>query len=142
MRTRDRSKVLTLAQFVALLVALFVALFTPILAGPARAQADATSLAHVDVRYVTVGTHFFAPNTFAFRAGEPLRLVVTNGSRHHLHDVLIVAGDSLSLAGEPSAVIREGETITVDWTPPGPGIYRLLCAICGPDEMIAVIVVS
>lgn len=134
MRTRDRSKSLALA--------LFVVLLASILTGLAQAQADATSLARVDVRYVTVGTHFFAPNTFAFRAGQPIRLVVTNASRHHLHDVLIVEGASLSLVGGHTAAIHEGETVTVDWTPPGPGTYRLLCAICGPNEMIAAVVVT
>lgn len=134
MGTRDRSKALALT--------LFVAVLAPILTGTARAQADATSLAHVDVRYVTVGTHFFAPSTFAFRAGQSIRLVVTNGSRHHHHDVLIVEGTSLTLVGGHTHVIEEGETVAVDWTPPGPGIYRLLCAICGADEMIAVIVVT
>lgn len=134
MRPREHSKILALA--------LFVTLLAPTLTGTARAQADATTLARVDVRFVTIGTHFFAPNTFAFHAGQPIRLVVTNGSRHHHHDVLIVEGDSLTLVGGHTDVIQEGETVTVDWTPPGPGIYRLLCAICGSDEMIAVIVVT
>lgn len=134
MKTRDRSKFLALALFVTLLAAT--------VAGPAQAQADTTSFARVDVRYVTVGSHFFAPNTFAFQAGQPIRLVVTNVSQDHLHDVLIVRGASLILVGGYTAPIQENATITIDWTPLGPGTYRLLCAICGPDEMIAFVTVG
>lgn len=107
------------------------------LAPRAFAHGDGESTVGVDVRYLTVGTHFFAPERFTFPAGTPIRFLVTNVSRDHLHDILIVPDDGVTILGGLPELLHVGQEATIDWTPPAPGVYRLICAVCGLDEMIA-----
>ena len=67
-----------------------------------------------DTRYFTVGSHFFAPADITVEAGE--------------------------LVGGRTAVIEPGQRVEFDWTPPAPGLYRIVCAVCpAEEEMLALV---
>lgn len=109
---------------------------------PVFAQGNGESTVRVDVRHLTVGTHFFAPDQFTFSAGTHVRFLVTNVSRDHVHDILIVPADHVTIVGGRPEILHVGEHASIDWTPSSSGVYRLICAVCGPDEMVAYLYVT
>jgi len=109
---------------------------------PAFAQGSGEATAREDVRYLTVGTHFFAPAQFTFLAGTHVRFVVTSVSRYHVHVILIVPADGTMIVGGQPQILHAGEHATIDWVPSEPGAYRLICVVCGLDEMVAYVLVT
>lgn len=92
-----------------------------------------------DTRYFTVGSHFFAPADITVEAGKPMHIVVVNGSPDHMHDLVIMSATG-ELVGGRTAVIEPGQRVEFDWTPPAPGLYRIVCAVCpAEEEMLALV---
>jgi heme/copper-type cytochrome/quinol oxidase subunit 2 len=92
-----------------------------------------------DERFFTVGDHFFAPAEITVSVGKPVRFHVSNGSRDHLHNFLILSHDGALLGGRPGA-IYPGQRVEVEWTPGTPGVYLIVCGVCPREEEMIIVV--
>jgi plastocyanin len=95
-------------------------------------------------RFLTVGNHFFAPNELQLTAGTSIRFHIANGTpaHVHLHSFVILAEDGSVVGGRFDALAVDVETV-IEWMPPGPGRYLVVCTFCPAEEgmVITVIVV-
>ena len=110
------------------------------LLGGALAEEEAPPGQWSDTLFVTAGDHFFAPAEITLQAGVPVRLFMTNISAGHAHNALIISDETDSVVGGRLEPISGKATI--DWTPPAAGSYRLVCILCGLEQMEATIEVS
>lgn len=110
---------------------------TPSPAGGAPPAGDAQV---VQVRATEFG---FSPGTIRVTAGQPVRLVLTNGGQIE-HDLRVekvpASGIKLSEAGhghgagEVAAHTEKGTQAWVEFTPTKPGTYELVCTIAGHKD--------
>ena len=107
------------------------------LLGSAQADEKAPPGQWSDTRFVTAGDDFFAPAELTLQAGVPARLFMTSISIGHSHNALIISEEANSVVGGRLEAISGKATI--DWTPPAPGSYRLVCILCGLEQMEAII---
>lgn len=83
------------------------------------------------VLVVTVGEYFFDPNAFTVKAG-PVRAMISNiGERRHTFTVQDPATGADLFSTER---INPGESVTIEFTVPAAGTYRVYCSVSDHAE--------
>ncbi len=118
-----------LTTVLALLATLAVSAQAQSLGAPVDVSATAATGYPVDL-FVTLGDHYFAPDTFTIKVGQTVRFNLTTAGRSYEHDFLIVPESTTTILAGLSSVLPFATHATVAWTPSAPGTYRILCAVC------------